>query len=120
MFIDCTYEGDLMPLAGVSYTIGREPNSQYGETLNGVHFIDYLERRGGRHQFPDGVSPYKTPGDPSSGLVWGVSDGILVEAGAGDQLIQAYNFRRGLPDSLANHIQITVPSRTSVVQGKSV
>ena len=109
VFIDCTYEGDLMPLAGVSYTVGREPNTQYGETLDGVHFIDYLERRGGRHQFPDGVSPYKIPGDPSSGLVWGVSAGTLGEAGSGDQLIQAYNFRICLTDSVENQLPITRP-----------
>src|SRR5262245_54945100 len=36
MYVDATYEGDLMAKAGVSYTVGREANSQYGETLNGV------------------------------------------------------------------------------------
>ncbi len=40
MFIDATYEGDLMDAAGVSYTVGREANKQYGETLNGVHTPD--------------------------------------------------------------------------------
>ena len=110
MFIDCTYEGDLMPLAGVSYTLGRESNRTYRETLNGVHFIDYLERRGGRHQFPDGVSPYITPGDPSSALVWGVTEGRLGESGGGDQLIQAYNFRICLTDSVENQLPITRPA----------
>src|SRR5262249_28129488 len=50
VFIDCTYEGDLMAKAGVSYTVGREPNTQYGETYNGVQLR-------GKHQFPDGIDP---------------------------------------------------------------
>src|SRR5690606_29360013 len=54
VFLDCTYEGDLLALAGVSYTVGREDNSVYQETLNGYQLATYL-RRGGRHQFPDGV-----------------------------------------------------------------
>ena len=36
MFIDASYEGDLMAKAGVSYHVGREANAHYGETLNGV------------------------------------------------------------------------------------
>ncbi len=50
MFIDCSYEGDLMAKAGVSYIIGREANSLYHETYNGVQLRD-------KHQFPDGVDP---------------------------------------------------------------
>jgi flavin-dependent dehydrogenase len=57
VFIDCSYEGDLMAKAGVSYTVGREANSQYNETYNGVQMMD-------KHQFPDGVDPYKIPGNP--------------------------------------------------------
>ncbi|MDZ7265558.1 MAG: FAD-dependent oxidoreductase [candidate division KSB1 bacterium] len=86
MFIDCSYEGDLMALAGVSYTVGREANCEYGETLNGVQLRD-------QHQFPDGISPYVIPGDSTSGLVWGVSAEPLAPAGSGDKKIQAYNYR---------------------------
>jgi hypothetical protein len=51
MFLDCTYEGDLMAMAGVSFTVGRESNDTYGETYNGVQMAIH-------HQFPDGVDPY--------------------------------------------------------------
>lgn len=57
MYISATYEGDLLVEADVSYTIGREPNSLYNETYNGVQLLE-------GHQFPDGVDPYQTPGDP--------------------------------------------------------
>ncbi|RYZ16799.1 MAG: FAD-dependent oxidoreductase, partial [Sphingobacteriales bacterium] len=84
MFIDCSYEGDVMARAGVSYTVGREANSLYKETYNGVQLLE-------GHQFPDGIDPYKIPGNPSSGLVWGVSAGTLADKGAGDKKVQAYN-----------------------------
>lgn len=78
MFIDCSYEGDLMARAGVSYTVGREANSQYGETYNGVQLLD-------KHQFPDGVDPYKIPGKPESGLLWGISSEPVQPNGSGDK-----------------------------------
>ena len=102
MFIDASYEGDLMAKAGVNYTIGREANSQYGETYNGVQLMT-------GHQFPDGIDPYKTPGDPSSGLLWGISDAALEAGGTGDDKIQAYNFRICLTDDPANRVEITRP-----------
>ncbi len=86
MFIDCGYEGDLMARAGVSYTVGREDNKDYNETIDGVQLMD-------GHQFPDGIDPYKKPGDPKSGLVWGVTDSKLGAAGMGDKKVQAYNYR---------------------------
>src|SRR5438552_7071438 len=63
VFIDATYEGDLMAKAGVSYAVGRESAAQYGEPLNGVRAKTPL------HQFLTKVDPYVTPGDPGSGLV---------------------------------------------------
>lgn len=108
-FIDCTYEGDLMAMAGVSYTVGREDNSVYNETLNGFQLAEY-HKQSGYHQFPDGVSPYKVPGNPSSGLIWGISNATAVPAGTGDKRIQAYNFRICLTDSAENRIPITRPA----------
>nr|MBI1230228.1 FAD-dependent oxidoreductase [Cytophagales bacterium] len=102
VFIDATYEGDLMARAGVSYAIGREPNSQYGETYNGVQLMT-------GHQFPDGIDPYVVPGDPSSGLLWGISSGDLEPDGTGDDKIQAYNFRICLTNDPSNRIEITEP-----------
>src|SRR5258708_25672487 len=62
MFVDASYEGDLMARAGVSYTVGREPNSQYNETLDGVR------AKTPKNQFLVPVDPYVKPGDPASGL----------------------------------------------------
>jgi len=108
-FLDCTYEGDLMAKAGVSYMVGREDNTQYNETLNGFQLATY-HKQSGYHQFPDGVSPYKVPGDPSSGLVWGIATDKVRPTGSGDKQIQAYNFRICLTDSVADMIPITRPT----------
>ena len=59
VFIDATYEGDLLAAAGVSFAVGRESNSQYGETLNGVQ-----TKNARKHQFINKIDPYVTPGDP--------------------------------------------------------
>ncbi len=101
-YIDCSYEGDLMAKAGVSYHVGREANEQYGETYDGVQLMK-------GHQFPDGVDPYKVPGKPESGLLWGISPASLGETGSADTLVQAYNYRICLTDSLENMIPITRP-----------
>ncbi|WPU92050.1 FAD-dependent oxidoreductase [Mucilaginibacter sabulilitoris] len=102
-FIDCTYEGDLMAKAGVSYTTGREGNDVYHETVNGVQLKD-------KHQFPDGIDPYKIPGKPESGLLWGISPDVLAKNGTGDKRIQSYNFRLCLSNDPSNRIAITKPA----------
>lgn len=88
MFIDATYEGDLMAKAGCSYHIGREANSVYGETLNGVQVAHARS-----HQFIKDVDPYVKPGDPSSGLLPLIQAEPPGKDGDGDSHIQAYNFR---------------------------
>jgi len=104
MFIDATYEGDLMALAGVSYTVGREANARYGETCNGVQ-----TRRATHHQFNFPVDPYLIPGDPSSGLLPGIhAEGPGTE-GAGDHRVQAYNFRVCLTDVPENRVSFIKP-----------
>lgn len=103
IFIDCSYEGDLMAKSGVSYTVGREDNTQYGETFNGVQLLD-------GHQLPDGIDPYVKSGDPSSGLVWGVFNRPLQANGKGDKKIQAYNFRITLTNVPENRSAITKPA----------
>lgn len=102
VFIDCSYEGDLLGRAGVSYTTGREPNSRYGETGNGAQMR-------AKHQFPDGVDPYVEKGNPDSGLLWGIMPGNPRQNGEGDGDIQAYNFRLTLTCDSANMIPITRP-----------
>ncbi len=107
MFMDASYEGDLLAAAGVDYHVGREANSVYGETYNGVQLLE-------GHQFPDGVDPYVTPGDPNSGLLWGISTGELEEQGSGDTLVQAYNFRICLTNNQENMVPITEPENYDV------
>lgn len=102
-YIDCSYEGDLMARAGVSYVVGREDNATYGETWNGVQ-MRHL------HQFPDGVDPYRIEGDSTSGLLWGISDGTLAAKGSGDGKVQAYNFRICLTDEAGNSLPIEHPA----------
>lgn len=86
MFIDATYEGDLFARAGVKYFVGREDNSAYNETVNGFQIAK-------THQFRFPIDPYRTPGDPQSGLLPGISSEPPRAAGRGDKLVQAYNFR---------------------------
>ncbi len=92
MFIDATYEGDLLACAGVQYTVGREPNAQYKETLNGV-------APSSGHNFRLPVDPYVRPGDPASGLLKGITADPPGERGDGDRRVQAYNFRMYLTKS---------------------
>jgi hypothetical protein len=106
IFIDATYEGDLMAAAGVKYTVGREPQSQYGEKLNGVRTLKNVKN----HRFLVPVSAYKTPGDPNSGLVWGVADGDSPGAeGAGDRRVQAYCYRLCMSNVPENRVPFPKP-----------
>lgn len=102
MFIDCSYEGDLMAKSGVNYAVGREDNKTYNETWNGVQLLD-------KHQFPDGIDPYKIPGDSTSGLLWGISNNKPLPNGTGNKMLQAYNYRLCLTNDPANRIEITKP-----------
>ncbi|WP_145062689.1 FAD-dependent oxidoreductase [Adhaeretor mobilis] len=87
MFIDATYEGDLMAMSGVSYRVGREANALYNETLNGIR------AETPKNQIYGSVDPYVTPGDPMSGLIPLIQRGSGGIPGDGDQRVQAYNFR---------------------------
>jgi hypothetical protein len=101
MFIDASYEGDLMARAGLSFTVGREGNAKYGETINGVQIR-------GSHQFDRPVDPYVKPGDPTSGLLPGVNPSVG-PTGTGDKRIQAYNFRLCLTREPDNRIRFAKP-----------
>ncbi|HUG94429.1 MAG TPA: FAD-dependent oxidoreductase, partial [Planctomycetaceae bacterium] len=105
VFIDATYEGDLMARAGVSYHVGREANATYGETLNGVQVANAT-----KHQFVKPVDPYVTPGDPSSGLLPGVVAGPPEPDGTGDRRVQAYCFRMCTTDVPANQAEWIKPA----------
>jgi hypothetical protein len=104
MFIDASYEGDLMAKAGVSYHVGREANSVYGETLNGIC------RETPKHQFVVPVDPYLKPGDPKSGLLPFIQNAEFGKQGDGDRSVQAYNFRLCFTKNPANKKPIDAPA----------
>ena len=89
VFIDATYEGDLMASSGVSYHVGRESTKTYDEKWNGVQ-TGVLHHQ---HWFWENISPYKIPGDSTSGLLPKISKEPPGEYGTADNKIQAYCFR---------------------------
>ena len=105
MFIDATYEGDLLAAAGVKYHVGREANSVYGEEWNGIQ-TGVLHHK---HWFAKNIDPYVIPGDPSSGLLPRISGKDPGEKGAGDHRIQAYCFRMCLSSHPDNRIPFARP-----------
>lgn len=111
MFIDATYEGDLLAKAGVSYHVGREAESKYGEIVNGVRVKGAVH-----HQFIKAVDPYLIPGDPASGLLPLIQTEGPGEEGAGDHRVQAYCFRMCTTDAPENRRTWTKPEGYDVKQ----
>ncbi len=103
IFIDASYEGDLMAQAGVSFMIGRESNSEYHESGNGITGASE------KNQLPKGIDPYQVPGDQSSGLLEGVNPDMGGEVGEGDDKLQAYCYRMVLTDLEDNRVSIAKP-----------
>ena len=103
MFIDASYEGDLMAAASVSFVMGREANAQFDETGNGITG----PLRG--NQLPNGIDPYVVKGDAASGLLPGVNKDMGGERGDADHRFQAYCYRMVLTDVPANRIPIPKP-----------
>jgi hypothetical protein len=107
IFVDATYEGDLMAAAGVQYTAGRESNSLYNEQWNGVQIIDNPYKH---HDFNElKVSPYIIPGDPASGVLPRISTDSPGNQGDGDTRIQAYCFRTCLTKNEGNRVPFDRP-----------
>jgi hypothetical protein len=104
MFIDASYEGDLLAKAGVSYVVGREANARYGETLDGVR------AETPKHQFAVRVDPYREPGHPESGLLRFIHSGAGGIPGSDDHHVQAYNFRLCFTTNAANRLPIDRPA----------
>jgi len=105
MFIDATYEGDLLAAAGVSYRVGREASREYDEEWNGVQ-VGVLHHG---HWFQKPIDPWKVPGDPASGLLPHISPDPPGERGAGDHRVQAYCFRMCLTTVDENRIAFPQP-----------
>jgi hypothetical protein len=108
MFIDATYEGDLMAAAGVSYSVGREGTGVYGEQWNGIQTGVYHHR----HHFQvldKPVDPYKVPGDPASGVLPRISADPPGNKGEGDHRVQAYCFRVCMTDHPENRMPFPKP-----------
>ncbi|MCG8602668.1 MAG: FAD-dependent oxidoreductase [Verrucomicrobiales bacterium] len=125
MFLDTTYEGDLMAKAGVTWTLMREANSTYGETLNGIHYNPKFEPRetfdqpGEDGRLPSGLGawdrdfpldPYVVKGDPSSGLLPLINEGDPGTPGEAAPGVQAYCFRLCLSSDPENSLPIDPPS----------
>jgi len=104
VFIDASYEGDLLPGAGVSFVVGRESNSEFNEWSNGNTGVAR------KNQLPNGIDPYVVKGDPSSGLLAGVNPDQGAEKGGGDKHLQSYCYRMVLTDVAANRLLIPKPS----------
>ena len=105
MFIDATYEGDLMAAAGINYHVGREGNAKYNETFNGVQTGVFQHD----HHFKSNISPYKIKDDPSSGLLPYISAEPPGDFGAADKKIQAYCFRMCMTNHPENSVAFPKP-----------
>lgn len=109
MFIDATYEGDLLAAAGVDYHVGRESSDTYDEKWNGVQ-TGVLHHRHHFEAVELPISPYVVPGDPASGLIPRISSDPPGEYGSADNRIQAYCFRMCLTDDPSNRVPFAKPA----------
>jgi hypothetical protein len=103
MFIDASYEGDLLAQSGVSYTVGREANKTYKETLNGYR-MNYVQG-----DDLSMIDPYIIKGDRKSGLLPYIYKNPTAKQGAKDKKVQAYCYRLTLTDDPTNRIKIQKP-----------
>ena len=110
MFIDATYEGDLMAAAKVDYHVGRESTATYGEKWNGVQ-TGVLHHRHHFGAVAKPISPYVIPGDPKSGVLPRISTEFPGVYGAGDKKVQAYCFRMSLTQVEANRVPFPRPAK---------
>ncbi|MBO1910457.1 FAD-dependent oxidoreductase, partial [Microvirga sp. 3-52] len=111
VFMDCSYEGDLLAEAGVSFFVGRESNATYKEIYNGIQF------GAPHHKFEKWIDPYVIEGDPESGVLPGITEDDSTKLGyqgQGDHRIQAYNFRICLTKVKDNQIPFPKPPQYDV------
>lgn len=115
VFIDATYEGDLMAAAGVDYRVGREANSEYGEEHNGVQ-VGVLHHQHHFGAVPEPIDPYVVPGDPSSGVLPRISSEPPGAFGSADHRVQAYCFRACFTNDPDNRMAWPKPKDYDVAQ----
>jgi FAD dependent oxidoreductase len=108
MFIDATYEGDLMAAAGADYHVGRESQATYGEKWNGVQ-TGVLHHRHHFGVLKVPISPYVIPGDPKSGVLPRISTEPPGAPGQGDKRVQAYCYRYAVTDHPDNRLPLPKP-----------
>lgn len=109
MFIDATYEGDLLASADVDFHVGRESRKQYGEDWNGIQTgVLHHGHHFGAVKKP--ISPYVVPGDASSGLLPRISAKPPGKFGEADKRVQAYCFRMCLTNDPKNRIPFPKPA----------
>ena len=109
MFVDASYEGDLLAQAGVTHIVGREANATYGEQFNGVHSRRYADLNAGPTG-PIQIDPFIVPGKPASGLLPFIAAKSPGEDGRADKRIQAYCYRYTLTDDPKNRRPIEKPA----------
>jgi hypothetical protein len=115
VFIDATYEGDLLAAAGVDHAVGREANSVYGERWNGIQ-TGVLHHRHHFGVLKQKISPYVVPGDPKSGVLPRVSKDPPGAYGEGDKRVQAYCYRMCLTDHPDNLVPFPRPDGYDAAQ----
>jgi hypothetical protein len=108
MFVDATYEGDLMAATGVDYHVGREGTNIYNEKWNGVQ-VGVLHHRHHFAVLKKKISPYVIPGDANSGVLARVSTEPPGKYGEGDKRLQAYCYRMCLTDHPENRVPFSKP-----------
>ncbi len=104
VFVDASYEGDLMARAGVSHIVGREANRDFGETINGIRLAGVIGAG------EKSIDPYVRPGDPTSGVLPFIDAKLWGQPGDGDSRTQAYCYRMTLTNDPANRLPIEKPS----------
>jgi hypothetical protein len=104
VFLDCTFEGDLLAFAGVGFAVGREGNAKYGETINGIRTNTSYA------QIDKPIDPYIRPGDANSGVIHGVTDEPLGEHGHPSDAIQGFSFRTVFTRVESNRLPFEKPA----------
>ncbi|KAI4602588.1 hypothetical protein KJ359_007804 [Pestalotiopsis sp. 9143b] len=103
VFVEASYEGDMLAAVGITTTHGRESSSTYGESLAGVRDTTTYT------QIKVPIDPYNSPGDSASGLIYGISPEPFGKAGDGDEHLAAFSYRVPLTDRSENRLPLYKP-----------